>query len=65
MALLRIARIYGAEVIAEGVETATQHNILQASGCGYGQGYLFAKPMDGSFFGPYVLTQLIEKSGVC
>jgi EAL domain-containing protein (putative c-di-GMP-specific phosphodiesterase class I) len=65
MALLRIARIYGAEVVAEGVETAIQHDILRASGCGYGQGYLFAKPMDGSFLGAYVLTQLVEKTGVC
>jgi EAL domain-containing protein (putative c-di-GMP-specific phosphodiesterase class I) len=65
MALLRIARIYGADVIAEGVETAAQHSILRASGCGYGQGYLFAKPMDGSFMGAYVLTQMVEKTGVC
>jgi len=65
MALLRIARIYGADVIAEGVETAAQHSILRASGCGYGQGYLFAKPMDGSFLGAYVLSQMVEKAGVC
>jgi diguanylate cyclase (GGDEF)-like protein len=65
MALLRIARIYGAEVVAEGVETTMQHDILRDSGCGYGQGYLFAKPMDGSFFGAYVLTHLVEKSSAC
>jgi predicted signal transduction protein with EAL and GGDEF domain len=65
MALLRIARIYGADVVAEGVETAAQHSILRASGCGYGQGYLFAKPMDGSFLGAYVLTQMVEEAGAC
>ena len=65
MALLRIARIYGADVVAEGVETTAQHGILRASGCGYGQGYLFAKPMDGTFFGAYVLTHMVEKSGIC
>jgi diguanylate cyclase (GGDEF)-like protein len=64
MALLRIARIYGAEVVAEGVETLAQHDILRANGCGYGQGYLFAKPMDGSFFGAYVLTQMVESGAV-
>jgi EAL domain-containing protein (putative c-di-GMP-specific phosphodiesterase class I) len=64
MALLRIARIYGAEVVAEGVETPTQHAILRANGCGYGQGYLFAKPMDGSFFGAYVLTHMMESGAV-
>jgi diguanylate cyclase (GGDEF)-like protein/PAS domain S-box-containing protein len=65
MALLRIARIYGADVVAEGVETTAQHTILRGSGCGYGQGYLFAKPMDGSFFGAYVLTHMVENSGTC
>jgi diguanylate cyclase (GGDEF)-like protein len=65
MALLRIARIYGADVVAEGVETTAQHTILRGSGCGYGQGFLFAKPMDGSFFGAYVLTHMVENSGIC
>jgi EAL domain-containing protein (putative c-di-GMP-specific phosphodiesterase class I) len=65
MALLRIARIYGADVVAEGVETTAQHTILRGSGCGYGQGFLFAKPMDGSFFGAYVLTHMVESSGIC
>jgi len=60
MALLRIARVYGADVIAEGIETAAQHDILQEAGCGYGQGYLFAKPMDGSSFGAYALTHLVN-----
>lgn len=60
LALLRIARIYGAAVITEGVETAAQRNILRSAGCDFGQGYLFAKPMDGSFFGAYALTRLVE-----
>jgi EAL domain-containing protein (putative c-di-GMP-specific phosphodiesterase class I) len=59
MALLRIARIYGAAVVAEGVETAEQQTLLRASGCDFGQGYLFAKPMEGSFFGAYALRQLV------
>jgi EAL domain-containing protein (putative c-di-GMP-specific phosphodiesterase class I) len=59
LALMKIARIYGATVVAEGVETALEHDILQRSGCDYGQGYLFARPMDGSFFGAYALTHLV------
>lgn len=60
MAMLKIARIYGADVVAEGVETVAQRDILRRNGCGYAQGYLFAKPMDGSFFGAFALTHLVE-----
>ena len=60
LAMLKIARIYGADVVAEGVETVTERDILQRHNCPYGQGYLFAKPMDGSFFGAYALTHLVE-----
>lgn len=60
MALLKIARIYGAEVVAEGVETASQRDTLREAGCGFAQGFLFAKPMDGRFFGAYALTHLVE-----
>lgn len=60
LAMLKIARIYGADVIAEGVETVTQRDILRRHGCGYAQGYLYAKPMDGSFFGAFALTHLVE-----
>jgi len=60
LAMLKIARIYGADVVAEGVETTVQRDILRRCGCGYAQGYLFAKPMDGSFFGAFALTHLVE-----
>ncbi|HEX3885439.1 MAG TPA: EAL domain-containing protein [Stellaceae bacterium] len=62
LALLKIARIYGADVVAEGVETVSQADILRAAGCGFVQGYLYAKPMDGSFFGAYALTHLVENT---
>jgi diguanylate cyclase (GGDEF)-like protein len=60
LAMLKIARIYGADVVAEGVETVGQRDMLRRHGCGYAQGYLFAKPMDGSFFGAFALTHLVE-----
>jgi EAL domain-containing protein (putative c-di-GMP-specific phosphodiesterase class I) len=56
-ALLNIARAYDAAVIAEGIETAAQRDFLHAGGCGFGQGYLFAEPMDGALFGAYALTR--------
>jgi len=63
MALLQIAHAYGADVVAEGIETTAQREILEARGCGFGQGFLFAKPMDGSFFGAYALTHLVQNGG--
>ncbi|MYL83822.1 EAL domain-containing protein [Desulfovibrio aerotolerans] len=35
----------GLEVVAEGVETAVQHEFLAAAGCNLGQGWLYGKPM--------------------
>ena len=64
LALLKIARIYGAAVITEGVETVAQRDMLREANCGFGQGYLFARPMDGSCFGAYALTHLVEGSAI-
>ncbi|MFI4947393.1 MAG: putative bifunctional diguanylate cyclase/phosphodiesterase [Alphaproteobacteria bacterium] len=54
--LLDIARSCDAAIIAEGIVTAAQRDFLCASGCGFGQGYLFAEPMDGALLGAYALT---------
>jgi EAL domain-containing protein (putative c-di-GMP-specific phosphodiesterase class I) len=32
-------------VIAEGVETELQRDLLKKIGCDYGQGYLFSRPL--------------------
>jgi EAL domain-containing protein (putative c-di-GMP-specific phosphodiesterase class I) len=34
------------DVVAEGVETREQLEILRSLGCQYGQGYFFSKPVD-------------------
>ena len=34
------------DIVAEGVETAEQANMLKSLGCKYGQGYFFSKPLD-------------------
>jgi diguanylate cyclase (GGDEF)-like protein/PAS domain S-box-containing protein len=44
-AIIVMAHKLGLEVIAEGVETEQQRDLLVAAGCDYGQGYLFARPM--------------------
>ena len=44
-AVIRLARALGLKVVAEGVETVRQRDILIEMGCDEFQGYLFAKPM--------------------
>ena len=41
-----------------------QRDTLREAGCGFAQGFLFAKPMDGRFFGAYALTHLVEAGSV-
>ncbi|MDO5562401.1 MAG: EAL domain-containing protein [Synergistaceae bacterium] len=43
--VVRMAKWLGMSVIAEGVETKEQADYLKSIGCGYIQGYLYAKPM--------------------
>jgi diguanylate cyclase (GGDEF)-like protein/PAS domain S-box-containing protein len=44
-AIIVMAHALGMQVIAEGVETAQQRDLLKEAGCDYGQGYLFARPV--------------------
>ncbi len=44
-AILAIAQALHLDVVAEGVETAGQHDALIALGCTRAQGFLYAKPM--------------------
>ena len=53
-AIIVMAHKLGMKVIAEGVETAQQRDILAAAGCDYGQGYLFARPMTGAQFDAFL-----------
>ena len=44
-AVVQLAKALGLKVVAEGVETEQQQQILRSLGCDELQGYLFAKPM--------------------
>jgi EAL domain-containing protein (putative c-di-GMP-specific phosphodiesterase class I) len=53
-AIVVMAHKLGMKVIAEGVETEQQRDILAAAGCDYVQGYLFARPMPGKEFNEFL-----------
>jgi EAL domain-containing protein (putative c-di-GMP-specific phosphodiesterase class I)/methyl-accepting chemotaxis protein len=42
--IIRIAKTLGLTVIAEGIETEAQRELLMSLGCAYGQGYLLGRP---------------------
>ena len=44
-AIIALARSLGLRVVAEGVETLRQMEVLHRLGCGHMQGYLFCKPV--------------------
>jgi EAL domain-containing protein (putative c-di-GMP-specific phosphodiesterase class I) len=49
-AIILMAHDLGMQVVAEGVETPVQRDLLMAPGCDFGQGYLFARPMAAAAF---------------
>jgi len=55
-AIISMAHRLGIKVIAEGVETEAQRDLLAAVGCDYAQGYLFSKPVSAQEFERLLLT---------
>jgi EAL domain-containing protein (putative c-di-GMP-specific phosphodiesterase class I) len=49
-ATIALAKNLGLSVVAEGVESEQQRDLLRELGCDFGQGYLFAKPIDAHEF---------------
>ena len=47
-AVIEVARTLGIRVVAEGIESVTQLDVLRSLGCDYGQGFLFSKALDPS-----------------
>ncbi|MET0105022.1 MAG: EAL domain-containing protein [Sedimenticola sp.] len=55
-AAIAMAHGLGLKVVAEGVETVEQKELLISHGCDYGQGYLFGKPVSKE-----EITELFER----
>ncbi|SDO13602.1 PAS domain S-box-containing protein/diguanylate cyclase (GGDEF) domain-containing protein [Rhodoferax sp. OV413] len=52
-AIIVMAHALGMKVVAEGVETTQQRDLLTAAGCDYAQGYLFSHPLAAAEFEAY------------
>jgi diguanylate cyclase (GGDEF)-like protein len=59
-AIIVMAHKLGMKVVAEGMETTEQRDMLIAAGCDYGQGYLYAKPMPADQFDDYLAQAITE-----
>jgi diguanylate cyclase (GGDEF)-like protein/PAS domain S-box-containing protein len=52
-AMIVMAHELGMQVVAEGVETVQQRDLLSSAGCDYAQGYLFSCPVAAADFESY------------
>ncbi|GAA0588737.1 putative bifunctional diguanylate cyclase/phosphodiesterase [Caenispirillum bisanense] len=53
-AIMNIARDFGLEVVAEGIETADHVAFFRSEGCHLGQGYYWGKPMESGDFQRFI-----------
>lgn len=60
-AIIVMAHKLGLKVIAEGVETAAQHDMLFAAGCDFAQGYLYSKPVPPEEFEKFMQARHGQK----
>ena len=59
--LINMIKKLGFKVLAEGVETQEQVNMLTEAGCSYAQGYFYAKPMPVADFLKFIEEHDIEE----
>jgi EAL domain-containing protein (putative c-di-GMP-specific phosphodiesterase class I)/GGDEF domain-containing protein len=60
--MISLSHDLGYRVVAEGIETAEQAEMLTAMGCDEGQGYLFARPMEVTDFERWIAQHSSERA---
>ena len=58
--ILDIARCLNVPVVAEGVETQEQIDLLREGGCNYVQGFFFSRPLPPEQFEELMRTELVS-----
>ncbi len=58
-AIIVMAHKLGIKVIAEGIETEEQAQLLTRAGCDYGQGYFFSRPIPAREFSEFLEEKMI------
>jgi EAL domain-containing protein (putative c-di-GMP-specific phosphodiesterase class I) len=56
--IIVMAHKLGLEVIAEGIETTEQKEMLRAAGCDFGQGFLFSKAVPPALFEKMLMQEM-------
>jgi len=62
-AIIVMAHKLDLKVIAEGIETDRQRHLLTASGCDFGQGFYFSRPVSASEMGESLESSHLSRSG--
>lgn len=62
-AVIRVGQSLKMTVVAEGVETVAQRDVLKELGCDVFQGYLFARAMSSDAFERWLLNHTVEQAG--
>lgn len=60
-AIIGLAHNLGLELIAEGVETQEQYDLLRQFGCQLGQGFLFSRPVPAEDFARIMELEALDK----
>ena len=63
--IVTLAKSLGLDVIAEGVESKSQRDLLETQGCHHFQGYLFSRPLGISAFDEFVNKLNVLEGGGC
>ena len=62
--ILLLGKNLNMEVVAEGIESERQLELLRSLGCGHGQGFLFSRPLSSARAEKYLLSRMNEEEQI-